>query len=374
MRQRDVEAGRTSHLCKKGNDLADTFAKKGQTHTSLLFESPRHLLPVLPWPSKRHVGRPKRTFCSAAAPRSRVRPPRARVNRKEEKGTAAPAAGQVSDWLSPMFPSRFSQDSHLDPRSFRGHSLQLGRVFDAGGRALDNAIIFCAKCGAVYWERADALCRQCSEFPGGRASQLRKLRSGLFPNERYPGWTVEHVRRPTLDEAATLVAQLESCEAGLGRTVMGPTTPKKQRVAPQAAVLTHWERVGEFAKTLRCSVSTSGGRSCGRRIKAHPQGWQCSLSQARLIWQYKSVSIVCPARPKRDFGVMCAVGCDGSSSSESEAEPHNIWNALLAALVHSRIGEVLQPLLTSEEVGCVALSCHFASDALCAELYNWARG
>ena len=42
------------------------------------------------------------------------------------------------------------------------------------------------------------------------------------------------------------MAQLESCEAGLGPTVMGPTTPKKQRVAPQAAVLAHWERVGEF--------------------------------------------------------------------------------------------------------------------------------
>ena len=51
---------------------------------------------------------------------------------------------------------------------------------------------------------------------------------------------------------------------------------------------------------------------------------------------------------------MCAVGCIGSSRSESEAEPYNIWNALLAALVHFRIGEVLQPLLTSEEVGLVA--------------------
>ena len=42
---------------------------------------------------------------------------------------------------------------------------------------------------------------------------------------------------------------------------------------------------------------------------------------------------------------MCAVGCDGSSSSESEAEPYNIWNVLLEALVHFRIGKVLQPLL-----------------------------
>ena len=43
------------------------------------------------------------------------------------------------------------------------------------------------------------------------------------------------------------MAQLESCEAGLGRTVMGPTTPKKQRVAPQAAVLAHWGKVEEAA-------------------------------------------------------------------------------------------------------------------------------
>ena len=65
--ERDVEAGRTSHLCKRGNDFADTFAKKkGQICTSPLFASPRQLLLVRPWPSKRHVGRPKRTFCSGS--------------------------------------------------------------------------------------------------------------------------------------------------------------------------------------------------------------------------------------------------------------------------------------------------------------------
>ena len=219
-----------------------------------------------------------------------------------------------------------------------------------------------------------------ANLPGGRTSQLRKLRSGLCPNKRYPGWTVEQVRRPTLDEAATLVAQLESCEAGLGRTVMEPTTPTKQRVATQAAVLAHWEKVGEAADNenhalqrfdqRRSKLWEAYGLNDQLESKLAPQGWWCSLSQDRLIWQYKSGSIVCSARPKRDFGIMCAEGCDGSSSSESEAEPYNIWNALLAALVHFRIGEVLQPLLTSEEVGCVALSCHFACDALCAELYD----
>ena len=126
-----------------------------------------------------------------------------------------------------------------------------------------------------------------------RASQLRKLRSGLFPNRRYPGWTVERVRRPTLDEAATLVAQLESCEAGLGRTVMGPTTPKKQRVAPQATVLAHWERVGEFADSenlamqlfyqRRSKLWEAYGLNDQLESKLTLKGCWCSLSQDRLI-------------------------------------------------------------------------------------------
>ena len=77
------------------------------------------------------------------------------------------------------------------------------------------------------------------------------------------------------------------------------------------------------------------------------------------------------ARPKRDFGEMCTVGCDSSSGSEEEAVPYNIWNALLPFLVHFRVGEALQLSLTAEEVGKVALTCRFVCDALCAELYDW---
>ena len=189
---RDVEDGRTSHLFKKGNDLADTFAKKGaDTHkpafrvaktfaacASLAKQAAR-------WAAEAHVLLRFRGWndTRAAAPRSRVRPPRARLKRKADKETAAPAAGQVSDWLSPTFPSRFSQDSHLDPRSFRGHSLQLGRVFDAGGRALDNAIIFCAKCGAVYWERADALVPQLQRNPRGQNVAAAQIEVGNFSQQ-----------------------------------------------------------------------------------------------------------------------------------------------------------------------------------------------
>ena len=68
---------------------------------------------------------------------------------------------------------------------------------------------------------------------------------------------------------------------------------------------------------------------------------------------------------------MCALGCDGSSDSNAEAELHNIWNPLLAAMVHCRIGDVLQPSLSAEDMGKVVLTCHFACDALCVELCDW---
>ena len=65
------------------------------------------------------------------------------------------------------------------------------------------------------------------------------------------------------------------------------------------------------------------------------------------------------------------MGCDGSSASDEEAVPRNIWNSLLSAMVHFRTGDALQPLLTAEDLGKVALSFHFACDALCGELYDW---
>ena len=78
----DVEAGPTSHLCKKGNDLADTFAKKGaDTHkpafrvaktvdacASLAKQAAR-------WAAEAHVLLRVWNDTRAAAPRSRVRPP-----------------------------------------------------------------------------------------------------------------------------------------------------------------------------------------------------------------------------------------------------------------------------------------------------------
>ena len=254
---RDVEEVRTSHLFKRGNDYADIFAKKGaDTHTSLLFGSPRQSLPVLPWPSKLRDGRQRSTSCSGSGAGATPGMPRQERGHGFRGRFSSGSGRRLLRQLQVRFPMGFPPSF---PHAFRktvistharseGTACSWDEFSTLGGRAMDNAIIICAKRGAVYWERADALCRSCSEHPGGRTS-LRKLRSGLFPNKRCAGWTKEDVRRPSLDEATTLVAQLEPCEAGLGRTVLGPTTPKKQRVAPQEAVLQHWERIAEATTT-----------------------------------------------------------------------------------------------------------------------------
>ena len=68
---------------------------------------------------------------------------------------------------------------------------------------------------------------------------------------------------------------------------------------------------------------------------------------------------------------MYTLGCDGSSDSDAEAEPHNIWNQLLAAMVPCSMEDVPQPSLSAEDIGKVALTCRFACDAVCEDLCDW---
>ena len=66
---------------------------------------------------------------------------------------------------------------------------------------------------------------------------------------------------------------------------------------------------------------------------------------------------------------MCTLFDEGSSSSSAETEVSlNIWNALLTALIYHGVGRALQRCLSDEELGKVALTCHFACDSLCEEM------
>ena len=184
------------------------FYKKEPTHASLPFESPRQSLPLLSWPSKwgamggrgprlaqvqgseRHQGCRAKSEDTASAGEDQAQA-------QGERGTGFRSGVRLA--LSHRSHTHFSQDSHLDPRTFRGTACSWDEfsILGVGRWTVPSSS---APNVERYWERADALCRSCSEFPSGRTSQVRKLRSGLFPNKRCPGWTVEHVRRPTLDE------------------------------------------------------------------------------------------------------------------------------------------------------------------------------
>ena len=111
--QRDVEAGRTSHLCKKGNDLADSFAKKGADTHKPAFRVAKSFVACASlakqaarWAAEAHVLLRFREWndTRAAVQRARARLPRARLKRKRRSEIAAPTSGQVCDWLSPIFP------------------------------------------------------------------------------------------------------------------------------------------------------------------------------------------------------------------------------------------------------------------------------
>ena len=49
----------------------------------------------------------------------------------------------------------------------------------------------------------------------------------------------------------------------------------------------------------------------------------------------------------------------------SECHCHNIWNPVSELLCHTHIGTSMEALFDEEDMGRIALSCHFALDILC---------
>ena len=101
--------------CAKGETTLQTPSpRKEQTHTNPLFRVAKTVVACASlakqaarWAAEAHVLLRSRGWndTRAAAPRSRVRPPR--LKRKRHMEIAAPTSGQVCDWLSPVVPTRF---------------------------------------------------------------------------------------------------------------------------------------------------------------------------------------------------------------------------------------------------------------------------
>ena len=67
--------------------------------------------------------------------------------------------------------------------------------------------------------------------------------------------------------------------------------------------------------------------------------------------------------------------CDGEDlfhpTESSEEQDHNMWNEGLNLFTEQNTGLHIQSCLSNEELGRVAISCHFVVGCLCAKLYTF---
>ena len=132
--------------CSRKRTISPTSSpRKGQTLTSNHFALHVPLLLSPPWPRKLRVGRPRRMWCCVLAVgatlwllrgKKRGCAEQGQGQSASEEALAVPATGQASDWLAVFTPSSLAQDIQLDPRSFRGHSLQVARVLQPGWQGI----------------------------------------------------------------------------------------------------------------------------------------------------------------------------------------------------------------------------------------------
>ena len=59
-----------------------------------------------------------------------------------------------------------------------------------------------------------------------------------------------------------------------------------------------------------------------------------------------------------------------SSLSSNAMGECNMWNSLLSTVSDFVFGPTLEDLIPDEDLGRVAMTCHFASDLLCAEMHT----
>ena len=61
--------------------------------------------------------------------------------------------------------------------------------------------------------------------------------------------------------------------------------------------------------------------------------------------------------------------CEEEVPESSDEQDHNMWNDALNFITDYHTGLCIQLCFGDEELGRAAISCHFAVDCLCAELY-----
>ena len=122
-------------------------------------------------------------------------------------------------------------------------------------------------------------------------------------------------------------------------------------------------------KTQRYSVSTSGGRSCGRRMGSTISWSQSSPSRLVVFALTRQTNLAIHV----GFPLSVQHGPSETSAlcvQQARQSPTTFGTLCWRHWCISASGRCCSRC-QRRKVGCVALSCHFACDALCAELYDW---
>ena len=306
--QRDVEA------FKKGKRLCRHLCQERGRHTqACFFGSPRHLLLVPPWPSKLRDGRQRahvllrfRGLERHAAPKARTRLRRRGSSASDRRRSQRRRQVRCATGFPPPFPHASRKTVILT--SFRLWVTSVGPSHHLLRQMWSSVLETCGR-AVPQLQRISRLNLATPQIEVGAVSK-----------QMLPGWTVEHVRRPTGrgDDLCGAVGILR----GGARPLWTQPHPKKQRVAPQAAVLEHWERFAEaihnrgpgIAALGPGSARFAGGvraqRSAGDKACFQGRGFSCSQSSKH--------------GPSQTLAI----------ASDEEAVPHNIWNSLLSAMAH----------------------------------------
>ena len=180
--QEDVDAGRTTHLHKTGNDHADHFAKRGSALSEHL-SSTHHLrqddqlakdwyswLATLTsnWPKDTQRARPP-----ARGTRKRKRPPKDVAHTTDATAMSTAAANNTNTTT----PASTTGSTAKAVRSCRSSFGPGHRLYKSGD------FTWCSICGAYAAERLKALKRPCGGAAGRgpRAGQLARLLKGEHP-------------------------------------------------------------------------------------------------------------------------------------------------------------------------------------------------
>jgi hypothetical protein len=236
----DVDAGRTTEWERKGNALADKYAKLGAAMHGM---SELHLQQVaaigsLAEQAVRWAAETFRARQALAAPITCRRA--AGIVRAQRSSGGRKTRAPVEPGVAPGPQLEWQADDDApglgegDLPGLLRHSVHIARVYGNGGAAM-GSIAYCALCGAYFWRRIGRLAAPCERRSAN--SQARRLARGLFPasGQHYAGLWISGARRPNAVELAEVCRQVQAAAGDRVRIGPGAWVPRRRLMRKTAA-------------------------------------------------------------------------------------------------------------------------------------------